>query len=85
MTASRSIPDKDPLGNHAMHALADIDHLRNPAVSYHGSERVRLLATQRHDLLRGEPMNGLLHGDLRRLVQIPVVSIHNNRAEGLCR
>src|SRR5882724_3135444 len=68
------VADKNPLGNHAMHALADIDDLRHATVPHDRGERVRLLATHRDDLLTGEPMDGLLNGDLHRLIQILVVT-----------
>src|SRR6266478_6616078 len=68
------VADKDPLRNHAMHALADIDDLRHTTVPHDRGERVRLLAAHRDDLLAGEPMNGLLDGDFHRLIQILVVT-----------
>src|SRR5262245_30787190 len=30
--------DEDVLGHHAVHALADVDHLAHPAVGHHGGE-----------------------------------------------
>ena len=57
-----------------MHSLADIDHLRDPTVPDDGGEGVRLLATHRHELLAGQPVDGLLNGDLHRLIQVLVVA-----------
>src|SRR5882762_1895086 len=68
------VADKNPLWNHAMHALADIDDLRHATVPHDRGERVRLLATHRDDLLTGEPMDGLLNGDFHRLIQILVIT-----------
>src|SRR5712664_1234505 len=68
------VADKDPLRNHAMHALADIDDLRHTTIPHDRGKRVGLLATHRDDLLTGKPMDGLLHGDFHRLIQILVVT-----------
>src|SRR5208282_2464384 len=38
-------------GHHAMHALADVDDLRDAAIADHRCERVSLLARHRHHLL----------------------------------
>src|SRR5882672_12236330 len=72
------VADKNPLWNHAMRALADIDDLRHATVPHDRGERVRLLTTHRDDLLTGEPMDGLLNGDFHRLIQILVIT-HEDR------
>src|SRR5205085_12687583 len=72
----RGLPlaDEYPLENHAMHALADVDDLGHSTVPHDRGERIRLLAAHRDDLLCCEPMDGLLDGDLHRLIQILVVT-----------
>ena len=50
--ARRLLLGEDGLRHHAVHALADVDDLGDPAVAHHRRQRVRLVAAHRHHLLR---------------------------------
>src|ERR1700756_1150780 len=72
--AAIPVADKHALRNHAVHALADVDYLRDAAIPHDGGECVGLFAAHRHDALRREPLHGLLDRNLHRLVQVLVVA-----------
>src|SRR6478735_1791551 len=63
---------EDRLRDHAVHALPHVDHLRDAAVAHHRDDRVRLVAVERHHLLRGEPVHRLAHRFHHRLVEVLV-------------
>src|SRR5438034_10955 len=63
---------EDRFRDHAVHALANVDDLRDAAVADHRRQRVGLVATEGHHLLAGEEVHRLARGDLHRLVEVLV-------------
>src|SRR5216117_820058 len=63
---------EDRFRDHAVHALATVDDLRDAAVADHRRQRVGLVATEGHHLLAGEEVHRLARGDLHRLVEVLV-------------
>src|SRR3982074_227173 len=76
------VANKNPLWDHAMHALADVDDLRHTTVSHDGGQRVCLLAADRDNLLTRKPLDCLLNCDLHRLIQILVITHENPVSPG---
>src|SRR5437016_2275406 len=66
------LPGEDVLRDHAVHALADVDHLRHAAVAHDRGEQIGFGPAHRHRLLLGEEIHRLARGVHHRLVEVLV-------------